>query len=82
MDSKQHLCNCYHILKVQMSKFNDKVSIQNVFTLIFEFCCCKNLFREKLVPQNSDIPNCCHILIKNERVQRENFGSERFYSGF
>jgi hypothetical protein len=35
MDSKQHLCNCYHILKVQMSKFNDKVSIRNVFTLIF-----------------------------------------------
>jgi hypothetical protein len=32
-----------------MSKFNDKISILNVFTLIFEFCRCKNIFREKLV---------------------------------
>jgi hypothetical protein len=45
--------------------------IRNVFTFIFEICRCKNGFRKKLAPQNSD-----------EQVHRQNFDSDGFYSDF
>jgi hypothetical protein len=32
------ICNCYHIfLKVQMSKYNDKISIRNILILELVF---------------------------------------------
>jgi hypothetical protein len=42
----------------------------------FDFCRCKNLFTEKSVPEYSDFCNCCHILITNEKVQRQHFYSQ------
>jgi hypothetical protein len=37
------------------SSLKVKFSIQNVFTVIFEICGCKNQFREMLGPQNSNL---------------------------
>jgi hypothetical protein len=47
-----------------------------------DFCCCVNGFIENLPPQNSDLCHFCHILITNEQVQRQNFGSACFYNDF
>jgi hypothetical protein len=48
------------------------------FNVIFELSRCENIFREKLVPQTSDLCNCCPILITNGEAQRQNFDSDVF----
>jgi hypothetical protein len=59
-----------------MCKLNNKFSIWNVFTVIFEICRVKNLFRERLAPQNINLTNT------NKQVQRQNFDSEHFNRDF
>jgi hypothetical protein len=65
---------------------NEKVTTRKFWieTLLqfFEICRYKNGFKEIMPPRNSDFCHCCHILITNEQVQRQNFDSERFYSDF
>jgi hypothetical protein len=57
-----------------MKKFNDKISIRNVFNVIFNFVGVKiTIFRQNLVPQKSNLCNCCPILITNEQIQRQNY---------
>jgi transposase len=60
------------------SSLKVKFSIQNVFTVIFEICGCKNQFIEMLGDLKTAISiNYCYISNTNDQVQRQNFDSER-----